>query len=69
MPRFNVEHNGEWACFSTVCEDFITQFMPFEEYELWRSFEYGQSKCPFEQSNKMTYEEAIRRKERHTNET
>ena len=59
MPRFNVFHNGMWACFSTIVDDFITQFMPLEEYEKWRDEEYGRSKCPLEIANRMDYAEAL----------
>lgn len=40
MPRYNVEHKGKWACFSSVVDDFITWFMPKTDYEIWRKEEY-----------------------------
>lgn len=65
MPRFNVEHDGMWACFSTIVEDFITPFMPLEKYEQWRDEEYGRSKCPLEIANRMDYDEALERNNMH----
>lgn len=59
MPRYNVEADGEWACFSSIPDLFITPFMPLEEYEKWRDEEYGRSKSPLEQSNKMSLREAL----------
>lgn len=59
MPRFNVEHEGYWACFSTVVDEFITEFMPLEEYEKWRREEYGRNCGTVYESNRMSYEEAL----------
>jgi hypothetical protein len=59
MPRFNVELDGKWACFSGISEEFITKFMPIDEYEKWRDEQYGKDKYPLEQSNKMTLKECL----------
>lgn len=36
MPRYNVEYNGKWACFSSIVDGFVTEFMNKSEYEEWR---------------------------------
>lgn len=59
MPRFNVEADGEWACFSSVVDAFITPFMQKEEYEKWRADEYGEENVPLEKANKMSLKEAL----------
>lgn len=41
MPRYNIEHNGKWACFSSISDSFITKFMDKSDYEEWRKVEYG----------------------------
>ncbi len=62
MPRFNVERNGKWACFSTVIDDFITPFKSRRRYDRWRKRAYGRAGFyPLECTNLMTYEEATRR--------
>lgn len=59
MPRYNVEYNGKWACFSSVVDDFITGFMNKSDYEEWRIGEYGRSGCiPLEKANQMTIQDA-----------
>lgn len=40
MPRYNVEHEGRWAVFSSIVDDFITPFMPKEQFYDWRRTEY-----------------------------
>lgn len=52
MPRFNVEADGKWACFSSIPDEFITPFMPREEYEKWREEQYGAENVPIEQANR-----------------
>lgn len=59
MPRYNVEVDGKWACFSSVVDSFITPFMPLEEYEKWRDEEYGWSKEPLKSANKMSLKDAL----------
>lgn len=36
MPRYNIEYNGKWACFSSISDSFITEFMDKDVYEEWR---------------------------------
>jgi hypothetical protein len=61
MPRFNVQNDkGEWECFSSIVDGFITDFMPKAEYEKWRKKEYGKGCEPLENCNQMDYEEAMR---------
>lgn len=59
MPRYNVEADGEWACFSGIVDAFITPFMPLNEYEKWREAEYGKDNAPLEQANKMSLKDAL----------
>lgn len=59
MPRYNVEHEEKWACFSTVVDDFVTPFMRIKRYERWRKKEYGNANIPLLEANLMTYEEAM----------
>ena len=60
MPRYNVEHNGKWACFSTVSDGFITEFKEKADYEAWRLLEYGRADyLPAEKCNVMTIGEAV----------
>lgn len=60
MPRCNVESGGQWACFSTITDDFITPFMPKAEYEAWRKKEYeGHLIKPLDLANRMTLQDAL----------
>ena len=63
MPRYNVRnYKGKWACFSGIIDEFITPFMPKDEYEKWRIEEYGYTEKdyePAEKCNMMPVEEAI----------
>ena len=64
MPRFNVKHpdTGRWRCFSTVVDDWVSDWMDKEKYEEWRKFQYGiHNYSPAEQCNMMTLEEAQER--------
>lgn len=61
MPRYNVELDGEWACFSGIVDAFVTPFFPRDDYERWRRDEYGKSCGPLEQANRMTLREAMAR--------
>ena len=60
MPRYNVEADGKWACFSTIVDDFITQFMERKDYEEWRQDQYGRDNVPIEQANQMSLARALR---------
>ncbi len=60
MPRFNVQNDkGEWACFSSISNGFITDFMPREEYQAWREKEYGAKCGAIEEANIMSYHKAM----------
>lgn len=59
MPRYNVEADGEWACFSSVCDAFVTPFMPLDKYEEWRDEEYGNNKNPLMDSNTKTLRQCL----------
>lgn len=60
MPRYNVNHRGKWACFSSISDNFITPFMNKSDYEKWRKQQYGIfNSRPAEQSNIMTMKEAV----------
>jgi hypothetical protein len=68
MPRFNVQHpqTKEWRCFSSIVDDWITDWMSEDEYEKWRREEYGRSCGSVYEANRMTLKEAediIRRSE------
>lgn len=43
MPRYSVEYLGKWACFSTITESFITEFLDKEKYEFWCSKQFKES--------------------------
>jgi hypothetical protein len=59
MPRYNVEHNGKWACFSSISDGFITEFINKSEYEEWRKEQYGEhGHEPAEKRNMITMKEA-----------
>ena len=60
MPRFNVEVDGQWACFSSIVDVFITPFMDKEEYEAWRHKEYGCHIEPAEKCNRKSLADCIR---------
>lgn len=61
MPRYNVKYNDMWACFSTITDGFITEFMDKFEYEKWRKYQYGKQTfqpTPAKNCNIMTMKEA-----------
>jgi hypothetical protein len=58
MPRYNVEYNGKWACFSSITDGFVTEFMDKYNYENWRKIQYGvKDYKPAEQCNIMNMKE------------
>lgn len=61
MPRFNVEADGLWACYSTIVDGFVTPFMPKADYEKWRQDEYGKGCGLAEDANRMTLAKALRK--------
>lgn len=68
MPRYNVQHpvTKEWRCFSTIVDDWITDWMDEERYQKWRKYQYGLQAGDLRGANQMSLEEAeeiIRRKE------
>lgn len=59
MARYNVEYKGKWACFSSISDGFITEFLDESEYNKWRKSEYGKNNYnSLKNSNIMTIEEA-----------
>lgn len=60
MPRFNVQHpvTKQWRCFSTVVDNYVTDWMDEERYQKWREYEYGRQAGPIREANLMSYEEA-----------
>lgn len=62
MPRYNVQHpvTKEWRCFSTVVDDYITDWMDEERYQRWRLEQYGKQAGEIRDANLMYYEEAER---------
>lgn len=60
MPRYNIEYNDKWICFSSISDGFLTEFMDKSEYENWRRLQYGTSNYkPAEQCNRMNMKEAV----------
>ena len=59
MSRCYVEHNGKWACFSSIVDDFITDFMTKSDCEAWRKSEYGKNLRPIECTVKSMKEVAF----------
>jgi len=60
MPRFNVQHpvTKQWRCFSTIVDDYVTDWMDEERYQRWRQSEYGKQAGEIRDANLMDYEEA-----------
>ena len=60
MPRYNVQHpdTKEWRCFSSVVDDWITDWMAEERYQKWRLKEYGIRAGEIRNANLMSLEEA-----------
>lgn len=61
MPRYNVQHpkTGKWRCFSTIVDDWVTDWMPENLYEQWRRHEYGVHCGSVREANLMTLKEAV----------
>ena len=73
MPRYNVQHptTKKWRCFSSIVDDWITEWMDEEKYQKWRIEEYGKQAGELRKANKMSLEEAeesIRYREMMENE-
>lgn len=62
MPRYNVQHptTKEWRCFSSIVDDWVTDWMDEERYQQWREAEYGRQAGPIREANQMDLEEAER---------
>ena len=60
MPRYNVYNHktDKWRCFSTIADNFITEWMDVDSYEKWRKEEYGKNYCLLSVANQMSLEEA-----------
>ena len=60
MPRYNVQNpdTKEWRCFSSIVDDYVTDWMPEDEYEEWRKRQYRGDWCPVRAANQMTMAEA-----------
>ena len=60
MPRYNVQHptTKEWRCFSSVVDDWVTDWMEEKKYQKWREAEYGRQAGPIREANQMSLEEA-----------
>lgn len=63
MPRYNVHdpETGKWRCFSSVTDDWITDWMSQRDYQEWRYKEYGRGCGPIFRANIMDLDEAERR--------
>ena len=61
MPRYNVQHpkTTKWRCFSSIVDDWVTDWMDEDLYDQWRHKEYGQNYCPLSEANKCSLEEAL----------
>jgi len=59
MSRYNIKYKGKWACFSSVVDAFITEFMDKYEYEKWRLSEYGDNLVSVECRMKLMKEVAF----------
>lgn len=60
MPRYNVYNRktDKWRCFSTIVDDFITEWMDIATYEKWRKEQYGVNCGLLSEANQMSPEEA-----------
>ena len=60
MPRYNVQHpiTLKWRCFSSIADNWVSDWMPEEEYDEWRKQQYGKEYCPLEEANFMTLDDA-----------
>lgn len=62
MPRYNVQHPAtkEWRCFSSIVDDWVTDWMDEERCQKWREAEYGRQAGPIREVNQMDLQEAER---------
>lgn len=64
MPRYNVQNpeTGQWRAFSSIVDDFVTEWMDEETYEKWRREQYGINCGPVREANLMSLEDALQAK-------
>ena len=62
MPRYNVQHptTKAWRCFSSIVDDWITDWMDEESYQKWREHQYGVSAGNIRDANIMSLDDAER---------
>ena len=60
MPRYNVQHpvTKKWRCFSSIVDNWVTDWMNEDRYQKWREYEYGRQAGSIYESNRMSLEEA-----------
>lgn len=60
MPRYNVQHpiTKRWRCFSSIVDDWITEWMDEDKYKEWRIEEYGKKAGDLYSANMMSLKEA-----------
>ena len=60
MPRYNVQHpeTKEWRCFSSIVDDWVSDWMDEKRYEEWRMWQYGITCGTVHEANQMTLEDA-----------
>ena len=60
MPRYNVKDpkTKKWRCYSSIVNDWITDWMDEKTYQEWRYNEYGRNCGPLWKSNLMSLADA-----------
>lgn len=60
MPRYNVQNpeTKQWRAYSSIVDDYVTDWMDLEEYEKWRQKEYGKDCGSVYEANQMEYKRA-----------
>ena len=48
MGTCNIEYKGKYACFTSVSDAFMTEFMNKDDYEEWRLSRFGDDLRPIE---------------------
>ena len=58
MSRYDINYKNKWACFSSIADGFITEFMKPAQYKEWIKQEYGKNyKRPLNQFNTKTIQD------------
>jgi len=57
MPRYNVNYNDKLACFSSIVDGFVSEFMNEYDYNGWRNIQRGDHAVS--PRNIMTMKEAV----------